>query len=474
VSRRLAALLLCAAAGVAGACGGGRTAAHRTPSLDGCAHAGRSTAVTHVRAHGERLPAAVLGRGSTGVVLANESDLDLCSWLPFARALARRGSRVLLFDYGLDPPQAEVAAAARRLRALGSTRIVLAGASEGAKAAILAASSHPQMAQALVALSPERYLQGADVTPAARALRLPALFAVSRSDPYSAGDTPALERAAGSASKRLVVVPGADHGVALLHGAPAATVAAAVYDFLQPFLASRPARPSLASECGSGTASGLRARPVAFTAGDGIGLHGDVIGPGTTTVVLAHEYPSNLCGWFPYAASLVRAGDRVLVFDQRTDGDRLDLDVAAAVAEAYALGAHSVVAMGASLGGAATLIAAGRDCMLVSGIVSASGETDLRAYGGGVPPLYAVPDEPHITAPLLVVGSRGDPLVDRAAVGRLLARARSSSERAVLVPGTTHGWDLLQGPQASAPIRAAVARFIAHAGPPVPTGCDWQ
>ncbi len=199
-----------------------------------------------------------------------------------------------------------------------------------------------------------------------------------------------------------------------------------------------------------------------------------MIGAGTTTVVLAHEYPSDLCGWFPYAASLVRAGDRVLLFDQRTGGDRLDLDVAAAVAEAYALGAHSVVAMGASLGGAATLIAAGRDCMLVSGIVSASGETDLRTYGGGVPPLYAVPDEPHVTAPLLVVGSRGDPLVDRATVGRLLARARSSSERAVLVPGTTHGWDLLQGPQASAPIRAAIARFIAHAGPPVPTGCDWQ
>ena len=41
--------------------------------------------------------------------------------------------------------------------------------------------------------------------------------------------------------------------------------------------------------------------------------------------------------------------------------------------------------------GRATLIAAGRDCMRVSGVVSVSGETDLRSCGQGVPPLYAVP-----------------------------------------------------------------------------------
>jgi hypothetical protein len=72
-----------------------------------------------VRAGGERLEAAVLGRGPTGVVLANESDLDLCAWLPFARTLSRQGVRVLLFDYAPEPPQSEVAAAARWLRTAG-------------------------------------------------------------------------------------------------------------------------------------------------------------------------------------------------------------------------------------------------------------------------------------------------------------------------------------------------------------------
>jgi pimeloyl-ACP methyl ester carboxylesterase len=195
-----------------------------------------------------------------------------------------------------------------------------------------------------------------------------------------------------------------------------------------------------------------------------------VLGSGPSTVVLDHEYPSSLCGWFPYAAELAQSGYRVLLFDERQQGDRLDLDVAAAVQEASALGAQHVVAMGASLGGAATLIAAGRDCMRVSGVVSVSGETDLRSYGQGVPPLYAVPYERRIRAPLLVVGSRADPLIGRVAAAALVRHARAA--RAVLIPGTLHGWNLLEGPSASAKIRAAVAAFLGQAGPPIATGCS--
>ncbi len=98
-------------------------------------------------------------------------------------------------------------------------------------------------------------------------------------------------------------------------------------------------------------------------------------------------------------------------------------------------------------------------------------ETDLRTYGRGVPPLYAVPYERRIAAPLLVVGSKGDPLVDEADVDRLLARAWSSEKRAVLVDDAGHGWSFLQGSGANAAIRDAVANFLADAGTPVATGC---
>ena len=45
------------------------------------------------------LPVAVLGTGSRGVLLSNQSDEDLCAWLPLARTLARSGFRVGLYDY---------------------------------------------------------------------------------------------------------------------------------------------------------------------------------------------------------------------------------------------------------------------------------------------------------------------------------------------------------------------------------------
>jgi pimeloyl-ACP methyl ester carboxylesterase len=226
----LACLLVCVL--LAGCGGASRGTPKRTASLDGCVRSGGDTSIVHFPVgREERLPAALLGSGETGIVLANESDLDLCGWLPFARKLSTR-FRVLLFDYGSSPPEREVAAAARELRREGAKAVVLGGASEGAKASILAAAADPKLARGLVLISPEATLRGEDVTPAARKLTVPALFVVSREDPYSAEDTPALERVAGSRPKRLVVVPGSDHGVYLLQGAHAAKVGAAIDGFL--------------------------------------------------------------------------------------------------------------------------------------------------------------------------------------------------------------------------------------------------
>ena len=450
--------------------GAGAAQAVTHPTLDGCVHGSATATLVHFGTAGH-LSGVVLGHGRTGVVLANQSDEDLCGWLPFAHAAAAQGLRVLAFDYGSGRPEREVAAAAGELRRRGAARVVLVGASEGAKAAILAEAARPRLAVAVVAVSPERFLRGTDVLPAARRLRVPTLFVVSAHDPYSAVDTPTLAHAAPRARARLVTVPGDAHGVDLVRDRSVATVGAAVLDFLLP---EGPRRhpPTLASECGPSVAAAAPpAKAVAFTAGDGVQLHGVVLGHGGTTVVLAHEYPDSLCGWFPYAGELARAGTRVLAFDQRAKGLRLDLDVVAAVEKARELGAESIVAMGASLGGAATLLAAGRDCFSVSGIVSASGETDLRTYGRGVPPLYAVPFEHAITAPVLVVGSKDDPLVDQAAVAELLTRASTASKRSVLVDGSGHGWDLLEGPTANGSIRDAVTEFVVHAGPPVATGC---
>lgn len=158
------------------------------------------------------LTAAALGSGSRAVVFVNESDEDLCSWLAFARTLT--GYRVVLYDYA-GTPQGDVARVGGYLRGHGASAVAFVGASQGAKAAIIAAAaSHPQ---AVVSLSAEDMLLGTAVAPYAAELTAPALFVTAKGDEYGAATaTPGFEKAAPAKAKRLVVVPGTAHGTALL------------------------------------------------------------------------------------------------------------------------------------------------------------------------------------------------------------------------------------------------------------------
>jgi pimeloyl-ACP methyl ester carboxylesterase len=83
--------------------------------------------------------------------------------------------------------------------------------------------------------------------------------------------------------------------------------------------------------------------------------------------VLAPESSGSHCGWLPFARRLAAAGYHVLAYDERGLGQsptlgrnapvRYDLDVVGAVRELHRLGTTHVVAVGASLGGAAVLAA---------------------------------------------------------------------------------------------------------------------
>ena len=108
----------------------------------------KATNVSFQAAGGARLKGAVLGRGSTGVVLAHTTSADRCQWLPFARELAKQGYRALVFDhrgYGASTgvtntdPHLDVIAAAAELRRRGAKKIVLAGASMGGTGVVAAA-----------------------------------------------------------------------------------------------------------------------------------------------------------------------------------------------------------------------------------------------------------------------------------------------------------------------------------------------
>lgn len=142
----------------------------------------------------------------------------------------RGGFRVALYDYG-NAAQDDVRSIARYLGAHGATSIALVGASEGAKASILAAPGLRPQPDALVSLSAESTLLGTPVMPYAKRLRCPTLFVTAAHDAYGSDDaTRSFYRAAPARAKKLVVVPGSAHGTATLSDG---SVARAVLAFLQ-------------------------------------------------------------------------------------------------------------------------------------------------------------------------------------------------------------------------------------------------
>jgi hypothetical protein len=76
---------------------------------------------------------------------------------------------------------------------------------------------------------------------------------------------------------------------------------------------------SLEDKCGD--TAGIRARPFWLTASDGARLYAVEAGRSTAAVILAHQSPSDLCGWLPYLRRLTGAGLRVIALDFRGFGD---------------------------------------------------------------------------------------------------------------------------------------------------------
>lgn len=226
--RRAAALaaLLVAASALAG--GGASAPAHACTS----AHELSFRAADGTRLVGHRFGGARPG-ARTAVVLAHQSNGNLCEWAPYARRLAARGFFAFPFDLrghgesrgrqtygrlGLD-----VVAAVRAVRSLGARRVVVVGASLGGIAGVVGAASARPPVAGLVAVSAPAEIPGRlNGVPAAGRLRVPTLYFAAAEDqnaPYDfAADAQRLFEATGTTEKRVEVVPGSLHGVALVAG----------------------------------------------------------------------------------------------------------------------------------------------------------------------------------------------------------------------------------------------------------------
>lgn len=184
---------------------------------------------------GAHLSGVLLGQGRTGVLLAHQRWFSLCSWIPFARDLAKRGLRVLAFDFrgfGASPPltgragrslDLDVAGGVAFLRRQGVDRVVLVGSSMGATSALMVASQNQPASQpsvaAVVSISGPSHFYEMDAGAAVKNLRVPLLLIASAGEgPYTRA-AQLVYRNAPSHSKRMVIVPGKVHGIGLLQEA---------------------------------------------------------------------------------------------------------------------------------------------------------------------------------------------------------------------------------------------------------------
>jgi len=219
--------------------------------------------------------------------------------------------------------------------------------------------------------------------------------------------------------------------------------------------------PSLTKRCGKSVGG----TTFWFKAADGAQLDGATLGSGKTGVVLATEYPAELCNWLPEALVLKQRGFRVFLFDFRGFGlspqpraakqRHYVEDVVGAARELRARGASRVYLMGASLGATSSIVAAATIRPLVAGVVSLSGEANLNGRVADTG-LDAESAARHLHVPVLYVAARDDPLTPPADVKRMRAALRTRGSSVHVLPGTFHGWDLLY----LAPYRANVDALI--------------
>ena len=184
-------------------------------TLDSCAHEDATTKIVRFSGAGADLDGVVIGDGANGVVLAHQLHSNLCSWLPFAKRLAAGGVRVLAFDFpGTSDLDRYVLAAVAELRRQGAHSIALAGASMGGTAVLVAASRDSKISR-VASLSGPRNFEGLAAGRAVMRVRVPTLFVAGKEDSPYIDDARAMYSAA-TTDKRLLVVPGSDHGTDLL------------------------------------------------------------------------------------------------------------------------------------------------------------------------------------------------------------------------------------------------------------------
>jgi len=209
------------------------------------------------------------------------------------------------------------------------------------------------------------------------------------------------------------------------------------------------------------TASAPAAPPhthVTFTSTDGVTLRGQLWARGRTAIVFSHMFGTDQSIWFDLAERLATRGYTVLTFDFRGVGTssgrlvirRVSGDTVGAVRFVRRQNPSKVVLIGASMGGTASLVAAGES--RVDGVV-------VIASGMAFQGLDARPYLPHLRVPkLFIVGSRDVPFNESAKT----MYARTPRPKELLeIPTAVHGTYMFRTRHKAA-IYRGIIEFLTH------------
>jgi pimeloyl-ACP methyl ester carboxylesterase len=207
-----------------------------------------STAVSFASADGVTLEGRLFGGGEIGVVLSHMLPADQTSWWGFADQLAGEGYLVLTYDFrgycpggdagcskgekNIDAIWQDVLGAIDFIRSQGAQRVVLAGASMGGTASLVAAAQPGVDVGAVVTLSAPTSIEG--LTADAEVLTH---VAVAKLFIAGAGDGQAADSAQtlydqSPPPKRLEILATGDHGTDILDGNQSGPARSLIIDFL--------------------------------------------------------------------------------------------------------------------------------------------------------------------------------------------------------------------------------------------------
>ncbi|MBO0869107.1 MAG: alpha/beta fold hydrolase [Micromonosporaceae bacterium] len=220
--------------------------------------------------------------------------------------------------------------------------------------------------------------------------------------------------------------------------------------------------PTVAAECPDVSTGGQQAW---FSDVKGVNIGAVMLGTGSVGVVLAHQADEDSCEWLPYGKELAAAGYKVLAFDFAGSGvsgdlgtDARDANVVAAAGYLLGHGATSIVLLGASMGGNASLVAATKIIPQVAGVISMSAPASYQ----GLNALSAVA---NLKAPVLYIAGKDDGTFPDDATAMYNATP-INSKKLLIVDSFNHGVALLvpQDPQ-SRKVRTAITDFLHRYAP---------